>query len=150
MLQLQQVADLFAHMVCRDPITYLCNGKTVFWYRSTPLVYLQDPSQPGVTGGLYKWSEGAAPLVSPGFCQAAALIRDDCGCRGHSRGWLGALLSESSRAPLFLYYHKQIRGSGEHTHMQIAAERPISTLHHNGQSCMCRPSQPIKHKMNFM
>ena len=23
--------------------------------------------------------------------------------------------------PLFLYYHKQIRGSGEHTQMQIAA-----------------------------
>ena len=63
-------------------------------------------------------------------------------------GW--GLLSESCRAPLFLYYHKQIRGSGEHTQMQIAAERPISTLHYNGPSCMCRLSQPIKRKMNLM
>ena len=52
--------------------------------------------------------------------------------------------------PLFLYYHKQIRGSGEHTQMQIAAERAISTLHYNGPSCMCRASQPIKQKMNLM
>lgn len=110
------------------------------------------PTWCGVAGGLQVVGEGGvgggtAPLVSPGFCQTTALIQGDCGC-GAIPGW--GPLSESCRAPLFFYHHKQIRGSGEYTQMQIAAERPISTLHYNGASCMCRLSQPIKHKMNLM
>lgn len=125
------------------PLTCSCASiKPRFCCRAACCIFLQDPCW-------MVW-RGVAGSRPASFCQAAALIRDDCGCRGHSRGWLGALLSDSSRAPLFLYYHKQIRGSGEHTQMQIAAERPISTLHHNGPRCMCRPSLPIKHKMNLM
>ena len=39
-------------------------------------------------GGAYKGSEGAVPLVSPGFCQTTALIQDDCGCRAIP-DWMG-------------------------------------------------------------
>lgn len=41
----------------------------------------------------YKWSEGAAPLVSPVFCQTTALIQDDCGC-GAIPGWMGPAFRE--------------------------------------------------------
>lgn len=56
------------------------------------------------------------------FGPTPVLIRAVCGCGGHSR------LAGPRRSPLFLYYPKQIRGSGEHTQMQIAAERPHFNL----------------------
>lgn len=116
-------------------------------------LYLLYPSRPGVAGGL-QVVRGSRPASFSCvffffFCQTTAFNSGWLWMQGHSR-LDGGLLSESCRAPLFLYYHKQIRGSGEHTQMQIAAERPISTLHYNGPSCMCRLSQPIKHKMNLM
>lgn len=111
-------------------------------------LYLLYPSQPGVAGGL-QVVQGSRPASFSRFLSNNGFNSGWLWMQGHS--WLdGACFQGAAGPPLFLYYHKQIRGSGEHTQMQIAAERPISTLHYNGPSCMCRLSQPIKHKMNLM
>lgn len=87
------IVVLFCHLFlqCSCHLN-LCYHKTVFLY----LCVLFDiccihPNL--VQQGAYKWSEGAAPLVSPGFCQTTALIQDDCGCRAIP-GWMGPAFRE--------------------------------------------------------
>ena len=57
-----------------------------------------------------------------GLCPITALIQSHSECRTGSR-LAGAFFQSVAGSPRFFYYHKQIRGSGEHTLMQIAPSR---------------------------
>lgn len=71
----------------------LCNYKNSILISQRAARYICCIHPNLVSQGAYKWSEGAAPLVSPGFCQTTALIQDDCGCRAIP-GWMGPAFRE--------------------------------------------------------